>query len=324
MDIAANIAGATVGAFLGSRIRFWDVPLSKRLAALCLAAAAVLWTSQALPGKPASMSNWDPGMALAAGDELTHDRPWRGSIEQLTIRAGDAVVFGPARNVPLRAPLISQAAARELRDRIVREGSFEVLVRFRADDLDQVGPARIVTFSRNTLSRNFMLGQERRRLVFRVRTPVTGGNGLSPAATTPGVIEGGKEHFVRATYDGAVARVYVDGGLMARENLQAAGRPIPVLADLGRPAVAVALGMLAAIGVTGLIEPARRFAACAAAGLIAGAAVSATGGAMIAWTPVLGLAGGAVIAASFRETGTAVHTGERDVEERVRKVALFL
>jgi hypothetical protein len=328
MDVVANITGAAVGALLGSLVRVPRVALSKRLAALCLAAAAVLWTLQALPGRSAGMSNWDPGMALAAGDELTRNRPWQGGIEELAIRSGGAVLFGPERNLDLAAlrgrPLLSGGAARELRDRIVAAGSFEVLVRFRSHDAGQAGPARIVTFSRDTLSRNFMLGQERRRLVFRVRTPVTGRNGLSPAATTAGVIEPGKLHTVRAAYDGAVSRLYLDGRLAARENLRAEGQPFPVLADVGRPAVAVALGILAAIGVAGLAEPRRRFASCAAAGLAAGAAVSASGGAMIAWTPLLGLAGAAVIAASFRETGPAVHREEGDVEERIRKVALFL
>ncbi|MEX0653785.1 MAG: LamG-like jellyroll fold domain-containing protein [Phycisphaeraceae bacterium] len=51
------------------------------------------------------------------------------------------------------------------------------------DHADQHGPARIVTFSSTTTSRNFTLGQEGSDLVMRLRTPATGDNAVSPQVT---------------------------------------------------------------------------------------------------------------------------------------------
>ncbi len=57
----------------------------------------------------------------------------------------------------------------------------------------QVGPARIITFSSGTDTRNFTLGQEGDRLIFRLRTPETGPNGANPQVDlgklTPGVAQ---------------------------------------------------------------------------------------------------------------------------------------
>jgi hypothetical protein len=46
--------------------------------------------------------------------------------------------------------------------------------------LRQEGPARIVSFSLDPMQRNFTLGQERARLILRLRTPQTGDNGMNP------------------------------------------------------------------------------------------------------------------------------------------------
>lgn len=44
----------------------------------------------------------------------------------------------------------------------------------------QSGPARIISFSSNSGSRNFTLGQENDKLILRLRTPQTGENGVKP------------------------------------------------------------------------------------------------------------------------------------------------
>jgi hypothetical protein len=48
------------------------------------------------------------------------------------------------------------------------------------DNLTQGGPARIVTFSRDSNSRNFTLGQEGKLLVMRLRTTFNSGNAMTP------------------------------------------------------------------------------------------------------------------------------------------------
>ncbi len=79
-----------------------------------------------------------------------------------------------------------------------------------SDHLNQTGPARIVSFSNNAGSRNFTLGQERENMIFRVRTPKTGTNGVNPE-TTLCKIEPGKPLHVAVTYRPGEMAAYVDG-----------------------------------------------------------------------------------------------------------------
>ncbi len=46
------------------------------------------------------------------------------------------------------------------------------------DNLNQSGPARIISFSSDITHRNFTLGQDGNRFAMRLRTPRTGENGL--------------------------------------------------------------------------------------------------------------------------------------------------
>jgi hypothetical protein len=79
-----------------------------------------------------------------------------------------------------------------------------------SDTLDQTGPARIITFSSSTGARNFTLGQSGGKLVLRVRTPRTGGNGTNHEFTL-GDIQVGKPQHVIATYRRGALRAYLDG-----------------------------------------------------------------------------------------------------------------
>ncbi|MEX0887256.1 MAG: LamG-like jellyroll fold domain-containing protein [Phycisphaeraceae bacterium] len=75
--------------------------------------------------------------------------------------------------------------------------------------LDQAGPARILTFSSTTSSRNFTLGQERDKLVLRLRTPQTGDNGLP--AVELATLEPGRPHHVLVSYRAGLLTAYLDG-----------------------------------------------------------------------------------------------------------------
>ncbi|MFP4052479.1 MAG: LamG-like jellyroll fold domain-containing protein [Phycisphaerae bacterium] len=66
-------------------------------------------------------------------------------------------------------------------------------------NLKQDGPARIVSFSQDSGSRNFTLGQSGDKLVFRLRTPRTGDNGTKPQVTLA-KLTAGKPHHVVVSY----------------------------------------------------------------------------------------------------------------------------
>ena len=86
------------------------------------------------------------------------------------------------------------------------------------DSLEQDGPARIVSFSDGTRSRNFTLGQEGQRLVFRLRTPRTGPNGDKPAVEF-GSLEPGVARHVLVSYRPGTLACYVDGKAAALSEL---------------------------------------------------------------------------------------------------------
>ncbi len=80
------------------------------------------------------------------------------------------------------------------------------------DSVNQSGPARIVSFSRDASSRNFTLGQQDGNLVLRLRTPQTGSNGTKPSAELFAIVPGRATHVV-VTYDDGKLRAYRDGKL---------------------------------------------------------------------------------------------------------------
>ncbi len=87
----------------------------------------------------------------------------------------------------------------------------------RPDRLDQTGPARIVTFSSNSGSRNFTLGQEQDKLILRLRTPRTGENGVNPEVVLCPIPSGRLVHLA-VTYRPGLLTGYVDGQEVYREE----------------------------------------------------------------------------------------------------------
>jgi hypothetical protein len=75
---------------------------------------------------------------------------------------------------------------------------------------NQSGPARIVSFSKNTNERNFTLGQEGKKLVLRLRTSKNGLNGTNDEIDVAHV-EAGKRIHVIVTYFRGKTVCYVNG-----------------------------------------------------------------------------------------------------------------
>jgi hypothetical protein len=78
-------------------------------------------------------------------------------------------------------------------------------------NVKQRGPARIISFSRDPVTRNFTVGQESADIDFRLRTPLTGPNGtIVNLRTRDGFLTDKQFHLV-ATYKDGIERLYVDG-----------------------------------------------------------------------------------------------------------------
>ncbi len=88
----------------------------------------------------------------------------------------------------------------------------------RSDSPDQGGPARIVTFSSGSGSRNFTLGQDGGELVFLLRTPSTGQNGSAPEVRL-GTLPAGEFHHLAITYSPGNLRYFLDGSPALESDL---------------------------------------------------------------------------------------------------------
>ncbi|MCK4625791.1 MAG: LamG domain-containing protein, partial [Phycisphaerae bacterium] len=77
-------------------------------------------------------------------------------------------------------------------------------------NLKQRGPARIVTFSTNSASRNFTLGQDGKNLILRLRTTQTGDNGTKPQVTLCQLAAGKPHHIIVSYFPGRLF-CYVNG-----------------------------------------------------------------------------------------------------------------
>ncbi len=91
-----------------------------------------------------------------------------------------------------------------------RSGQLTIEAFLRPDHLKQQGPARIVTFSSSANERNFTLGQQDDRLIFRLRTPATGVNGVNPEVALCRLDSTAPRH-VAVTYRPGELVCYLDG-----------------------------------------------------------------------------------------------------------------
>ena len=88
---------------------------------------------------------------------------------------------------------------------------------FSADNVEQNGPARMLTFSDSAYLRNFTLGQIRDELVLRLRTPITGDNGSKPEVKL-GRIEAGKLYHAVVAYRNGQLACYLNGSKVAQSG----------------------------------------------------------------------------------------------------------
>jgi hypothetical protein len=347
LDITSNTSGAMIGylaAMLFLRATGHD-PKTLRIPRLIAATAiliAVLGAVALVRNPPKSdFSNWNPGFHVAIGNELTGDRPWQGTIstwqiypiamtpsqiDDLARQAANSSLELPNGLVPADSMtvhgLLSRQKELHLYDSLVSQNQLTLLVAMRPDTLDQMGPARIITYSQNAFNRNFTLGQIHDILTFRLRTPATGGNGTNPALFTGPVLSLQHTSFVAAVYDGRHSRLYVDGKLVAQADLGAKRPHLPrrifawlpgsiPIREIELGASEALLSGLLAIGIFALVGVPQRPSIRLLAGALAGVAIGAFIWIFGVTAPGLGLrilleciAGGLVMAASV-ETETA-------------------
>ena len=254
VDIASNTSGAVAG-YLVAKLFFRTrrgqpacLKLNRALAATAIPIALLGTASLVHPLMASDFSNWSPRFQLAAGNELSGNRPWSGTISELSIypfamsaeqieqlahaAAGSSAtaLFGAPVAGPITPeeeqlkhgrPLLTSEEDLRLYNALVAKNQMTLLVWLRPDNLEQTGPARIVTYSHDWRLRNFTLAQMRNTLTFRLRTPASGLNGTDPALYSGPVLSLDHASFVAAVYDGRISSLYVNGKLAAHADLGA-------------------------------------------------------------------------------------------------------
>ncbi|MEB3280483.1 MAG: VanZ family protein [Lyngbya sp.] len=97
-----------------------------------------------------------------------------------------------------------------LTEKLTETSEFTISLKVATANLQQTGPARIVSLSEDAYERNFTLGQEKTDLIFRLRTPMTGENGTHPELLVRNVFTDKKIHHIIVTYAGSRVRFYID------------------------------------------------------------------------------------------------------------------
>jgi VanZ family protein len=348
VDIASSTCGAVVGylaAMVWRRATGYK-PVSLRVyrpLALAAIPIAILGTIMLLFHRPRSdFSNWDPTYHLAIGNELTGNRPWAGTISEAAIypfamapsQIND-LISGKSGSYPSEPPIIRLVAAgsgrplfskaEELRlyDTLVRTNQFTLLVSMRTSNLEQTGPARIITYSQDRTHRNFTLGQIRNSLSFRLRTPESGTNGNDPSLISGPVLSPNHTFFVAEVYDGRVSKLYVDGKCVGQVDLGVKKPRLPKrisawllgalpIREMELGGAQILFSGLSSLGILALVGIPRRRSTRLFAGAMAGAAIGGTTWVFGMSEPSLGIrillecvAAGLVIVASVEDDTAA-------------------
>lgn len=260
IDLLSNTCGAFLGFYFSGQVVLMIRWIRKRAsiffraAVTGLAMAAICYIFL-LPIRMSNFSNWNPDYPLAFYNEASGDRPWEGEIRYCIflnhaldadaireIHSSDSwdmegissATFGISLSVPPNTgvkPPHTGRLGQIIAPPLMETSQMTLLLRIRTNRPDQSGPARIVTQSMDPNRRNWTLGQTGKRLVLRVRTPISGRNGSRFQLITPECIPDTSWHDVAATYRRGVARIYVDG------------EPVPSNMNLSRDYLPVIFGM---------------------------------------------------------------------------------
>jgi serine/threonine-protein kinase len=158
---------------------------------------------QPWPGKPQGLvwlydSRW--------ADNLLPD----GRECRLVPHRGDPGFGGRGQIVTAEGSFKADSAAAALLAACRKTNELTLEATLRVDRLNQSGPARIITFSKDGSERNFTLGQEGDSLILRLRTSDGDENGTKPQVTLCKVIPDRSFHIV-VSYSPGRLRCWRDG-----------------------------------------------------------------------------------------------------------------
>jgi len=176
---------------------------------------------------PTELTVFKPGKRIVDSLEILYE--FKGLTSTITdTSVGDASIdlvigsgvvdriSGGGIQVVDSASIVSTDTGQQLIDRLT---SSQITIEVWVKPLftNQVGPARIVTFSQGQLLRNFTLGQDNDRYIVRLRTSQTDLQGMPNIVTPAGSLTDNLTHVV-FTYEQGSAKIYIDGTEMVSES----------------------------------------------------------------------------------------------------------
>ena len=145
------------------------------------------------------------GTTSAADSPSSEERPFA-----TTVLEGDDAKMGKAKRI------LPTKDARRIIDRIKRTGELTLSVWLTPGNLEQQGPARIITISKDASNRNLTLGQDNDRFDVRFRSTGTDNNGL-PSITSPrGSVQTRLTHVAFSRDRQGLTKLFVNGRLVAK------------------------------------------------------------------------------------------------------------
>ena len=149
-------------------------------------------------------------------DKSGHRNPAHLKIESMSavkwIQGGGLEVTGKAR-------IQSVTDSVKLVDALGRTGEFSIEIWLTSSGLQQKGPARIVTCSADSNTRNFTVGQENDQFQVRFRTTETSMNGLPGTNSNAKSLNTKLTHFVFTRDRGGKTRIFRDGDIIAQSQV---------------------------------------------------------------------------------------------------------
>ena len=133
--------------------------------------------------------------------DLHYIDPGSASDEQ----TGDGISFDSGEIIRSRYP------AKALVETLKTTNQFTIALRFKTAELQQFGPARIISISEDPAQRNFTIGQRSDRLSIRVRTPLNGANGSRCEYFSVPALRPDEMQQLIVSYNRFGCRVYLNG-----------------------------------------------------------------------------------------------------------------
>ena len=131
---------------------------------------------------------------------------------QVELRDGVLTIRGPTK-------IATKSTGKRLVKAIQRTGALTVEVWLRPHGLQQDGPARIVTLSKDSGSRNITLGQEGSSVEVRLRTSKTSANGIPAVTTRSRSLKEELMHVVYTRGRSGNVSVYINGKHSQRQRV---------------------------------------------------------------------------------------------------------